>query len=338
MQPALRDARPLGHLRPHPCPTRRNPSKNARQGRLPLHVRIGLGRPSGQGRRPDQRYRAGRVPGGRPAGARGLRDAGHHQPHHPGRRDARPRQCHTQPPDPPWRARRCATSATTRKASPGATPRWNATCTPSPPTSPWGVDSAGNKDEGAGDQGIMFGYATTETDSLMPAPIHYAHLILRTIRDLRRAGDARVAGLLPDAKSQVTLRYVDGKPMAATSIVLSTQHERGHGAGGDTRLAPPADRGRAAGGLDVRGRRALHQPHRQFRHRRAGRRLRADGTQDHRGHLWRRGPRTAAARSPARTPPRWTAVPPMPRGIWPRTWSPRAWPSAAPYRSATPSA
>ncbi len=89
------------------------------------------------------------------------------------------------------------------------------------------MDSAGNKDEGAGDQGIMFGYATTETPSLMPAPIHYAHLILRTINELRHAGDSRVAGLLPDAKSQVTLRYVDGKPVGATSVVLSTQHEAG---------------------------------------------------------------------------------------------------------------
>jgi S-adenosylmethionine synthetase len=90
-----------------------------------------------------------------------------------------------------------------------------------------GVDSAGNKDEGAGDQGIMFGYASNETDSLMPAPIHYAHLILRTITELRHAGDPRVAGLLPDAKSQVTLRYLDGKPVGATSVVLSTQHEAG---------------------------------------------------------------------------------------------------------------
>src|SRR5580698_7065896 len=90
-----------------------------------------------------------------------------------------------------------------------------------------GVDSAGNKDEGAGDQGIMFGYASTETESLMPAPIHYAHEILRTINELRHAGDEHVSGLLPDAKSQVTLRYVDGKPVGATSVVLSTQHEPG---------------------------------------------------------------------------------------------------------------
>ena len=90
-----------------------------------------------------------------------------------------------------------------------------------------GVDSAGNKDEGAGDQGIMFGYACTETPELMPAPLHYAHLILRRISEGRRSGDPRMQGLLPDAKSQVTLRYIDGKPVAATSIVLSTQHEEG---------------------------------------------------------------------------------------------------------------
>ena len=90
-----------------------------------------------------------------------------------------------------------------------------------------GVDSAGNKDEGAGDQGIMFGYACTETPSLMPAPLYYAHLVLRRINELRRAGDKSVAGLQPDAKSQVTLRYVDGKPVGATSVVLSTQHEEG---------------------------------------------------------------------------------------------------------------
>ena len=90
-----------------------------------------------------------------------------------------------------------------------------------------GVDSAGNKDEGAGDQGIMFGYACRETATLMPAPLYYAHEILRTIRDRRHAGDKSVQGLLPDAKSQVTLRYVDGKPVGATSIVVSTQHVEG---------------------------------------------------------------------------------------------------------------
>ena len=90
-----------------------------------------------------------------------------------------------------------------------------------------GVDAAGNKDEGAGDQGIMFGYACTETPDLMPAPLYYAHLILRRISEMRRANDVAVRGLLPDAKSQVTLRYVDGKPVGATSVVLSTQHVEG---------------------------------------------------------------------------------------------------------------
>jgi S-adenosylmethionine synthetase len=88
-----------------------------------------------------------------------------------------------------------------------------------------GVDSAGNKDEGAGDQGIMFGYACTETPSLMPAPLYYAHELLRTMRDMRVGGDTMVAGLQPDAKSQVTLRYIDGKPVGATSVVISTQHD-----------------------------------------------------------------------------------------------------------------
>ena len=90
-----------------------------------------------------------------------------------------------------------------------------------------GVDSRGNKDEGAGDQGIMFGYACRETPALMPAPLHYAHQILLRMKQGRVAGDPAAAGLLPDAKSQVTLKYVDGKPVGATSVVVSTQHEEG---------------------------------------------------------------------------------------------------------------
>ncbi|MFO1185489.1 MAG: methionine adenosyltransferase [Bauldia sp.] len=84
-----------------------------------------------------------------------------------------------------------------------------------------GVDAAGNKDEGAGDQGIMFGYACNETPELMPAPIQYAHAILRSLSQARRGGETALG---PDAKSQVTLKYVDGKPVAATSVVVSTQH------------------------------------------------------------------------------------------------------------------
>jgi S-adenosylmethionine synthetase len=85
-----------------------------------------------------------------------------------------------------------------------------------------GVDAAGNKDEGAGDQGIMFGYACRETPELMPAPILYAHRILRLLAEARRSG--REPALGPDAKSQVTVQYDDGKPVHAASIVLSTQH------------------------------------------------------------------------------------------------------------------
>jgi S-adenosylmethionine synthetase len=85
-----------------------------------------------------------------------------------------------------------------------------------------GVDAAGNKDEGAGDQGIMFGYACTETEHLMPAPIYYSHRILKLLSEARRSGKEK--GLGPDAKSQVTLLYENGKPVRATSVVVSTQH------------------------------------------------------------------------------------------------------------------
>lgn len=87
-----------------------------------------------------------------------------------------------------------------------------------------GVDSDGTKEEGAGDQGIMFGYATNETPAFMPAPILYSHRILELLAQARKAKSGAAAVLGPDAKSQVTARYVNGKPVEATSIVLSTQH------------------------------------------------------------------------------------------------------------------
>ena len=87
-----------------------------------------------------------------------------------------------------------------------------------------GVDAAGNKDEGAGDQGIMFGYAADETADLMPAPLHYAHKILEVLATARKTGDGDAKKLGPDAKSQVTVKYVGGKPVGVTQIVLSTQH------------------------------------------------------------------------------------------------------------------
>jgi S-adenosylmethionine synthetase len=85
-----------------------------------------------------------------------------------------------------------------------------------------GVDSGGNKDEGAGDQGIMFGYACKDTPELMPAPLYYSHKILRLISEARHSGKEAVLG--PDSKSQVTVRYENGKPVGATQIVVSHQH------------------------------------------------------------------------------------------------------------------
>ena len=85
-----------------------------------------------------------------------------------------------------------------------------------------GVDGAGNKDEGAGDQGIMFGYAVTETPELMPAPVHYAHAILHRLAEVRKNGKEPTLG--PDAKSQLSVRYKNSIPVGVSSVVLSTQH------------------------------------------------------------------------------------------------------------------
>ncbi len=85
-----------------------------------------------------------------------------------------------------------------------------------------GVDGGGDREEGAGDQGIMFGYAVDETPELMPAPIHYAHAMLRRLAEARKSGQEPRLG--PDAKSQISLRYAGGKPVEVSSLVLSTQH------------------------------------------------------------------------------------------------------------------
>ena len=87
-----------------------------------------------------------------------------------------------------------------------------------------GVDSKDNKDEGAGDQGIMFGYACKETEDLMPAPIHYSHRILRLMAEDRKKGTLN--GIEPDSKSQVTMLYEKNKPVKVTSVVISTQHSK----------------------------------------------------------------------------------------------------------------
>ena len=86
-----------------------------------------------------------------------------------------------------------------------------------------GVDKDDKKEQGAGDQGLMFGYATNETDQYMPAPIHYAHRLMKRHAEVRKSG--QVPWLRPDAKSQLTLRYRDGKPQAITAVVISTQHD-----------------------------------------------------------------------------------------------------------------
>ena len=85
-----------------------------------------------------------------------------------------------------------------------------------------GVDAAGNKDEGAGDQGIMFGFATNETEAMMPAPIQFSHAILRRLAEVRKSGTEPALG--PDAKAQLSVRYQGGKPVEVSSLVLSTQH------------------------------------------------------------------------------------------------------------------
>ena len=89
-----------------------------------------------------------------------------------------------------------------------------------------GVDAAGNKDEGAGDQGIMFGFACDETPDLMPATIHYSHRVLERLAEARHSGEADF--LEPDSKSQVTLAYEDGRPVRAVKLVVSTQHAKGY--------------------------------------------------------------------------------------------------------------
>ena len=113
-----------------------------------------------------------------------------------------------------------------------------------------GVDALGNKDEGAGDQGMMFGYACDETPELMPAPIFYAHAILRSLSEARHAGRTPLLG--PDSKSQVTLQYVAGKPVRASKIVVSIQHSDKSRAGRGARDRAAARSVDLAVGLDVR--------------------------------------------------------------------------------------
>jgi hypothetical protein len=197
-----------------------------------------------------------------------------------------------------------------------------------------GVDAGADKDEGAGDQGIMFGFACDETPDLMPATLYYSHKILMEMAKDRHTGAAPF--LEPDAKSQVTLRFEDGKPAKATAIVVSTQHKPGYDRGEKqaelhayvkdvvSRVMPAQLLGNETvyhinptGSFEIGGPTATP----------ASPAARSSSTP----MAARR--RTAAARFRARTRPRSTGRPPMPRATSPRTSSPRASRGAAPSSS-----
>ena len=146
--------------------------------------------------------------------------------------------------------------------------------------------------QGAGDQGMMFGYACDETDVLMPLPIHLAHRMAERLAEVRKAGT--IPYLRPDAKTQVTFEYEDGRPVALKTVLISTQHN--DGVDRDTEIRPDlieqVIRPTIPEQFARRRLRGLRQPDRPLRHRRARRRRRPDRPQDHRRHLrWRRPPR-----------------------------------------------
>ncbi len=125
-----------------------------------------------------------------------------------------------------------------------------------------GVDSDSNKEEGAGDQGMMFGYATDETPNFMPAPIYYAHNIVKALATARRTGT--ISQLLPDTKSQVTLRYQDGRPVEVLKIVVSTQHIAGLSSADVADLILPTVRGVFPQELNANKAQTLINPTGQF--------------------------------------------------------------------------
>ena len=154
-----------------------------------------------------------------------------------------------------------------------------------------GVDRKDERKQGAGDQGLMFGYATNETDVLMPAAITLAHRLVKRQAQVRKNG--KLPWLRPDAKSQVTLRYEDDKPVGLEAVVLSTQHSDDISTKSSARRRHGGDpEARAAGQVGRQAHQVSHQSDRALRHRRTGRRLRAHRPQDHRRHLRRlRAPR-----------------------------------------------
>jgi S-adenosylmethionine synthetase len=199
-----------------------------------------------------------------------------------------------------------------------------------------GVDAAEGKDEGAGDQGIMFGYATDETEAMMPAPIHYAHAVLRRLSEVRKSGQEPRLG--PDAKSQITLRYADGKPVEVASLVLSTQHLDEDMTSDDVReMVEPHIRAVLPGEwitkntvwhVNPTGKFCIGGPDGDAGL--TGRKIIVDtygGAAPHGGGAFS-----------ARTLPRLIAQPLMSAAISQRTWSRPASRNAAPSKSATPSA
>jgi len=179
-----------------------------------------------------------------------------------------------------------------------------------------GVDRESEEAQGAGDQGLMFGYATNETDMLMPAPIDYAHRLVKRQAEVRKNGT--LPWLRPDAKSQVTMRYSNGKPVGVEAVVLSTQHSEDvsdsvlHEAVMEEIIKPVFG---ATGWLDANTKYHINPT----------------------GKFVIGGP-VGDCGSPARIRPRSTARPPMPVAMWPRTSLPPGWPTSARSRCHMPSA
>ena len=273
------------------------------------------------------------------AGAGRLRDAGHHQPRRHRRRGARPR--HRSPRDHHRASARMAIKdiGYEQDGFHWKTADVEVLLHAQSADIAQGVDAAGNKDEGAGDQGIMFGYACNETPELMPAPIHYAHKILEDAGQGAASPGERRRLLGPDAKSQVTVRYENGKPVGVDADRALDPAPRRDAdlrrRARDRRALYPQG---AAGGLDLARTPSGTSIRPASSSSAAPTAIAASPAARSSSTPTAAPPRMAAAPSPARTRPRSTARPPMRRAISPRTSSRRASPTAAPSSSPTRSA